>query len=238
MQNIKINNELSASLFIPEKQNNNKPLPSLIFIHGWRSNRQGNNKRAEVISKLGYICLTLDLRGHGDSAGTIDQFSRQDHLDDIKHAYEYLANLDNVDKSKISIIGASYGGYLAAVSSNYLQFNKLALRVPALYFDNNFDIPSDKLIRGDSRAFKTSGLTSHNSLALKGVANFKGNILIVESEKDTIIPHNVIENYLEVIKNKSKFTYKVMKDAKHSLETDEQELEYIELLRHMYVANS
>jgi dipeptidyl aminopeptidase/acylaminoacyl peptidase len=231
MQNIKINHELSASLFIPEKQNNNKPHPALIFIHGWRSNRQGNNKRAEAISKLGYICLTLDLRGHGDSAGTIDQFSRQDHLDDIKHAYKYLANLDNVDKSKISIVGASYGGYLAAVSTNYLQFSKLALRVPALYFDDNFDTPSDKLIRGDTKAFKTSGLTSHNSLALKGIANFKGDILIVESEKDTVIPHDVIENYLEVIKDKSKLTYKVMKDAEHSLSTNEQENDYIQILK-------
>lgn len=231
MQNVKINHELSASLFIPENKNNSKLLPSLIFIHGWRSNRQGNNKRAEVLSKLGYVCLTLDLRGHGDSAGTIDQFSRQDHLEDIKNAYHYLVNLENVDKSKISIIGASYGGYLASVSLNYLNFNKFALRVPALYFDNNFDIPSDRLIRGDTKAFKTSGLTAHNSLALKGAANFKGDILIVESEKDTIIPHDVIENYLEVIKDKSKLTYKVMKDAEHSLSTNEQENDYIQILK-------
>lgn len=248
---IRINKKLAATLIKPEGFK--KSLPGLIWIHGWKSNQEGNVKRATEISKLGFICLTLDLRGHGESEGSVDQFSREDHLEDIKTAYKYLSDLKEVNPNKIGIIGSSYGGYLSAVASNYLEFEWLILRVPALYsegiqrrskakelyFDDNFNVPTDKLINGDPKAFKTSGLTKDNSLALKGVANFPGEILIIESEKDKIIPHPVIENYIEVIEDeqsshlraKRRLTYQVMKNAPHSLETETQEKEYIEILK-------
>jgi hypothetical protein len=215
---------------ITKPKDSKEPLPALIFIHGWRSNKSGNSKRALEVSKLGFICLSIDLRGHGDSAGTIEKFSRKDHLEDIQTAYKYLAQSRDVDPERIGIIGSSYGAYLSAVATNYLKLHWLVLRVPALYFDDHFDVSTDKLIKDDRSAFRTDGLKIENSLALRGVANFKGEILIVESEADEIIPHPVIENYIEVITNKSKLTHKIMKNASHSLETETQEKEYINLL--------
>jgi len=226
---LKVNNQnLTADLIKPAEIKT--PLPALIFVHGWRSNRSGNSNRAEQISKLGFICLAIDLRGHGDSDGLIEEFSRADHIEDIKSAYKYLSNLPEVDENKIGIIGASYGGYLAAVSLNYLKFNKIVLRVPALYFDDNFNIPTDKLIKGDPKAFKTADLSPKNSLALKGLSNFQGEILIIESEKDKIIPHEVIRNYTAVIEYRRSLTYKIMKNTPHSLETNQQEKEYITIV--------
>lgn len=228
--NLKVNNQnIAGTLIKPEGFK--KPLPGLIFIPGWKSDKTGNSRRALEISKLGFVCLCIDLRGHGESAGSVEEFSRKDHLEDIKAAYKYLLELPEVDQEKIGIIGSSYGGYLSAVAANYLKFEWLILRVPALYFDDNFDVPTDKLINGDPEAFKTSGLKPGISLALKGVANFKGESLIIEAEKDVVIPHPVIENYMEVIKDKNKLTYKVMKGAPHSLETEEQEKEYIKILK-------
>lgn len=210
---IRINNNLAATLIKPNDFK--RSLPGLIWIHGWKSDRKGNTKRAAEISKLGFICLTLDLRGHGESDGTIDQFSRKDHLEDIKTAYEYLVNLDEVDKKKIGIIGSSYGGYLAAVATNHLEFEWLMLRVPALYFDGDIDVPTDQLIKDNPQAFTSSNLTPENCLALKSVANFPGEILLIESEKDEVIPHSVIENYLSVIADKRGLTYELMKGAGH-----------------------
>lgn len=239
-KDIKINNQISATLITPKKIP--KPLPALLFIHGWRSNRTGNVKRAKELAKHGFISLCIDLRGHGESPTTslqknakqsqkLEDFSRKDHIEDIKNAYQYLKNLENVDKEKIGIIGASYGGYLSAVAVNYLKFNKLVLRVPALYFDNNFDVPTDKLIKGDPKAFKTSNLTPQNSLALKGLKNFKGKILIIEAENDTVIPHEVIENYRHFT-NPKKNKYVLMSSTPHSFETEAQEEAYLYILKH------
>ncbi len=222
------NQNLAVAIFKPEDIKG--PHPALIFVHGWQSNQQGNIKRSAEVSKLGFICLTLDLRGHGESDGKLEDFSRQDHLEDVKTAYDYLISLPEVDKERIGIIGSSYGAYLAAVALNFLKFKWLVLRVPALYFDKDMDVATDKLIKEDENAFKTSGLNPKNCLALKGVANFKGGILIVESEKDEEIPRSVIANYLEVIDEKNRLTYKIMKNTRHSLETGEQEEEYIEII--------
>lgn len=226
-EDFKINNQISATLIKPEKIK--KPLPALIFIHGWRSNKTGNIKRSLEITKLGFICLNIDLRGHGDSEGKVEEFSRHEHLEDIKNAYKYLEDLDEVNKEKIGIVGASYGGYLAAVATNYLKFNRLVLRVPALYFDEEFKTSTDKLISDDTKAFKTWNLTPEKSLALKGIQNFKGKIFIIEAENDTVIPHKVIENYLETANNKN-LKYVIMRNTPHSLETEEQEKAYIYLL--------
>ena len=98
------NQNLAANLIKPEGFK--EPLPALIFVHGWKSNQQGNIKRATEVSKVGFVCLTIDLRGHGESAGTIDQFSRADHLEDIKSAYKYLSELKEVDQHKIGIMVA------------------------------------------------------------------------------------------------------------------------------------
>lgn len=218
------------------------PLPALIFVHGWKSSQKGNVIRATEIAKLGFICLTLDLRGHGESgpghpehsegSQPLEQFSRQDHLEDIKAAYKYLSNLKEVNPNKIGIIGSSYGGYLSAVAANDLDFEWLVLRVPALYFDEGFDIPTDKLIKENPQAFTSSDLTPENCLALKGVANFPGEILLIESEKDEIIPHAVIENYLSVIIDKRRLTYEIMKGAGHHFwNNPELDEKYLDILK-------
>jgi uncharacterized protein len=221
--------KISTSLIRPDKIHS--PLPALIFIHGWKSNKEGNDKRSMIISEQGFICLTLDLGGHGESEGSTGDFSREDHLDDIKTAYDYLTKLPEVDTEKIGVIGSSYGGYLAAASTNFLKYRWLILRVPALYFDDRFDVPTEKLINEDEtgEAFKSSNLTPEKSLALKGASKFPGEILIIESEKDSVIPHSVIENYLKFMDD-SKLTYKIMKGAGHSLETEVQENEYVNIL--------
>lgn len=221
---------VAANLIKPKKLKIKNP--ALIFVHGWKSNQQGNIKRAQEISKSGFICLTLDLKGHGESDGSIGQFSRADHLEDIKSAYGFLLSQKEIDPERIGIIGSSYGGYLSSVSVNDFKFHWLILRVPALYFDRNFDVPTEKLIGEDEtgRAFKSTDLTPAESLALKGVAGFTGKILIIESENDEIIPHPVIENYLKYTDSK-KLTYKVMKNTRHSLQTEDQEKEYIDILK-------
>lgn len=225
--NLKVNNQISATLIKPE--NLEAKNPALIFVHGWRSDQTGNIKRAKPLTDLGFIILTIDLRGHGESAGKLEDYSRENHVEDIKAAYDYLSTLPEVDTEKIGIVGSSYGAYLSAVVTNFKKFNKLVLRVPALYFDKNIDIPSAKLMAGDPKAFKSDDLNPKNSLAIKGVSEFKGKALIIEAEKDSIIPHSVIENYLRFAQKNTE--YKVMEGAPHSLETEEQEKEYIKILK-------
>src|SRR3989344_4462589 len=234
---IKVNKNqyISCTLLKPRKLKEKNP--ALIFLHGWSSNQQGNILRAKELTELGFICLTLDLRGDGNSEGSLEEFSREDHLQDIKAAYKYLSELKDVDSDRIGLIGSSYTGYLSSVTTNSLKLKWLVLRVPALYFDEKMDVSTFKLIQEDKKAFTSSDLTDQNSLALKGIRNFPGEILLVESEKDEIIPHSTIENYLKYLKGKNNFEYVIIKNAKHSLDSETQQKEYIEILRKWFSEN-
>lgn len=230
MLNLKSGNlNLSVNLIQPE---NLKPKnPALIFIHGWSSNQTGNIERAKELAKIGFICLTIDLRGHGLSDGKLEEFSRKDHLEDALVAYDYLKSQPDVDHEQIGVIGASYGAYLGAILTLHRKIKWLVMRVPALYFDEKFNVPSLELI-GDNKekeAFRSFDLTPEKALPLKGVSEFSGDILLIESEKDAMIPHATIENYLDFI-NKKQLTYKVMQDTPHDLRTDSQKKNYIDIL--------
>lgn len=222
------NQNLSANLIQPPRDFQ-KPISALIFIHGWESDQTGNIERAEELAKLGFVCLTLDLRGHGQSDGKLEEFSRKDHLEDVIAVYDFLVSQSDVDKENIGVIGASYGGYLASILVGERKIKWLVMRVPALYFDNNFDVPTSEIIEKDENAFTSDNLIPENSLPLKAVSEFSGNILLIESENDSIIPHSTIENYLKFI-DEQNLTYKLMRDTAHDLRTVNQQRNYINIL--------
>lgn len=72
---------VKGTIILPKRLSKNNP--GVLFIHGWTSNQTGYIPRAEAVSKLGAICLTFDMRGHGKSDGVFNQLSRQDHLNDV-----------------------------------------------------------------------------------------------------------------------------------------------------------
>lgn len=75
MKKIKIpveSNFITGRLLHPKIIKPNQP--ALLLLHGWMSNDSGNIKRAEELIKLGFICLTINFRGHGDSSGELENF--------------------------------------------------------------------------------------------------------------------------------------------------------------------
>lgn len=231
MKKVKIDSngeKVAATLIYPTHINDT--MPGCIFIHGWLSNQEGYIKRAKTVAELGIICLTIDLRGHGKSEGNLENLSRKDHLDDAIAAYGYLISLPNIDKNKIAAVGASYGGALAALLTSKRKIKWLGMRVPALFSDSTFEAPTIEVVKDEKRFFHEQESTQENSLTLKTISNFDGEILIVESEKDQIIPHKIIDQYINPITNKSRLTYKIMRGATHDLSTTAWKNEFIQIL--------
>ena len=101
-------------------------------------------------------------------------------------------------RSAIAVVGSSYGGYLAAILTTLRPVKWLALRVPALYIDTGWELPKLQLHKDqDLRAYRRSFVPAEANRALRACAEFKGDVLIVESEHDDIIPPAVITSYRE-----------------------------------------
>ena len=180
----------------------------LLFVHGRDSSQGGYATRAEAASsELGLTCLTFDLGGHGSSTGDRNRLSRSDHLQDLEAAYDRLRSTVGVDPARIGVCGASYGAYLTCMLIGTRQIRRLLLRAPALYYDQDTQTLPDKRDEPFS-----------DSIALHNLHAFDGEILVLESGADEIIPHSVIETYLAASRRPE---HHVIEGARHSLYKEE-----------------
>lgn len=220
--------KLKGTLIFPQKL---KPKnPGVLFIHGWNSKGERYLREAQKLAEKGAICLIFDLRGHGKSEGRIDDLSRKDHLDDVLAAYDFLLSQKNVDKNKIGVVGISYGACLASLFVSKRKIRWLVFRVPSLHRDDDFTWPSKKISIEENRKYRKNKIEPKDNLSLKSLFQFKGDVLLVESEKDEYITQQTIDNYKNAINPKANFTHKIMKGARHSLKKEECKKDFIKIL--------
>lgn len=193
-------------------------MPGVLMVHGWGGSQEQYLARARQIAELGCVCLTFDLRGHAGTRARHETVSRENNLRDVVAAYDVLAAHPAVDPAAIAVAGSSYGGYLGAILTSLRPVKWLALRVPALYMDSDWEMPKRQLHRDyDLVAYRQRLLPAEENRALRACAAFQGDVLVVESEFDQIVPHAVISSYLEACIQAHSLTYRVMKGADHGL---------------------
>lgn len=204
--------------------------PGVLFVHGWAGSQERDARRARALSRLGCVCLTFDLRGHGGTADRLQTVTREENLDDICAAYDILAGHHRVDSDSIAVIGSSYGGYLSVLLTERRPVRWLALRVPALYRDQDWETPKFELDRADLARYRRSIVPAEDNRALLQCRKFQGDVLIVESEHDEIVPHPAVASYLANFIEAHSVTYRVISGADHALTTIACQEAYEELL--------
>jgi len=207
-----------------------REVPGVLFVHGWGGDREQYITRAREVTKLGCVSLTIDLRGHGAAAGDRDNVTREQNLQDVLAAYDVLAKSGDVDREAIAIVGSSYGAYLATIATTQRPVRWLGLRVPALYKDDDWDTPKQKLDKEALRAYRTQVHGADANRALAACAGFEGDVLIVESEHDHAVPHATIESYMKACQRARSLTYRIVDGADHGLSTPEAQRAYTALL--------
>ena len=206
------------------------PVPGFLFVHGWGGSQEEDLEHAEFLTRLGCICFTFDLRGHAGSDANKDEVTRQNGLDDVIAAYDFLASQPLIDSSAIGVVGTSYGGYLSALLTRERPVRWLALRVPALYPDEDWDMPKAKLDKDKVRAYRQS--PPHTDQALSACAAFKGDALIVESELDDRIPHEAIVSFQSAFRRANSLSHRVIAGATHAMRDPKHQRIYTTLLIH------
>jgi pimeloyl-ACP methyl ester carboxylesterase len=177
---------LTGRVFTPSLPRSGRP--AVLFVHGQKSSQRGYEDRAVLASRdLDAVCLTFDLSGHGDDASNYDKYSVFDHLQDVIAAFDYLVGHKDVDRTRVGVCGASYGAYLAALLTARRDIKRLILRAPSLATDLGFP---DR--EGPS---SVPGQVPDGFDSLKILAQYPGEALIIESERDEVIPKSHIAAY-------------------------------------------
>lgn len=88
--------------------------PRLIFVHGGGQSRRSWRHALRNMAKSGFSVVSFDLRGHGESAWSIDgDYTLEAHVRD-------LAAIVHAMPSRPSLIGASLGGRVALETASRL----------------------------------------------------------------------------------------------------------------------
>ena len=206
-------------------------LPGILFAHGWGGSQEQDLEHARQAAGLGCTCLTFDLRGHEKTLVQQESVTRQQNLDDLAAAYDTLVARPGVDKESIAVVGFSYGAYLACILTSLRPVRWLALRAPALYPDANWAAPKRALNRDpDLAGYRQRTIAWKDNRALNACAMYRGDVLVVESEHDTLVPHAVIDNYVTAFAKPRSITARAIAGADHALSEEKHQRDYTALL--------
>ncbi len=206
-------------------------IPGVLFVHGWGADQNQYLGRARELAAHGCVCLTFDLRGHAQTQKLYDIVSREESMRDILAAYDFLAAQSSVDSDSIAVVGSSYGGYLAALLTALRPVKWLALRAPAIYKDSEWALPKSRLkLEQGLEGYRRQPVRPDESRALRACLAFTGDVLIVESEHDSLVPHQVVANYREAFISAKSTTYRVISGADHALSNEAWQRAYSTML--------
>jgi dienelactone hydrolase len=191
--------------------------PAVLLVPGWDDGREQYRGLAREFARRGWICRMVDVPNPSWTAAERQAVTREDNLQDLLHAYDAFAREAAVPPDAITLVGVSYGGYLAAFASAMRPVRRLVLRAPALYRDEGWTLPKEQLDKEDLSVYRLLKLRPQDNRALAACAAFRGEVLIVESGHDDTVPHPVIENYLSAFEQARSVEAEVLEGADHAL---------------------
>ena len=135
-QRVTIRTEDGVSLAATWYEPGARQAPAVILVHMLRQSRHDWDPLATRLAAEGIGALAIDLRGHGDSGGSIDGGDTPDYsglVRDVTAARRYLASRGDVQQAHVGIAGASLGANLAALeAAGDPTIASLALLSPSL----------------------------------------------------------------------------------------------------------
>ncbi len=110
-----------AGDYFPPAQTPRGGAPIVILLHMYRSDRTAWVPLVRPLNAAGFAVLSIDLRGHGESATTEtreavvnrDRATFRDMQNDLRGAYDWLVEQPGIDRARFALVGASVGGSLA-----------------------------------------------------------------------------------------------------------------------------
>jgi fermentation-respiration switch protein FrsA (DUF1100 family) len=107
---------IAADLFVPGGLTG--PAPAVIVAHGFGGIKSFFVEDiARAIAEAGYVTITFDYRGFGESDGRRNRLHPLEQVEDILATATYLRTLDEVDSERLAAYGTSFGGGIAIAAT-------------------------------------------------------------------------------------------------------------------------
>lgn len=102
---------LAGDLFLPDDLRPGQKRPGILLCHGYTGVRNLYlPDTARALTQAGYVVLTFDYKGWGDSDGPKSRLAPYGRVIDSQAALTFLGAQPMVDADRLGIYGTSYGG--------------------------------------------------------------------------------------------------------------------------------
>jgi len=110
--------EISAWLFVPKGVKKDESIPAIVWPHGgpeWQE-KFLFNKYFQILTNRGYAVIAPNFRGSTGYGKTFQRLIYRDwggaEFKDVLAAYDYISHSGYIDKSRIAVVGGSFGGFM------------------------------------------------------------------------------------------------------------------------------
>lgn len=221
------NLKLDVTLVTPEDKSLDNNFPLVITFHGMTSSKNSYVLIGEKLAGKNIATLAVSLQAHGKSEGKLNITTVEDLSQNGEDVLLFAKNALNFDFKKIGLIGTSVGANVAMSVSKQAQ--ALLLRVPAVYDEAMMQMTCNQIMDNEDKVFKNIKDLSETH-AIRKVKKFKGDLLIVQSEKDEIIPERIPQAIYNSCKKVKSKRIEMIKGADHGLSDKSKRKKFNEIV--------
>ena len=103
--------KLVGDVYVPDDLTPDDRRAGIVLCHGYTGVKDLYlPDNARVLTEAGYIVLTFDYKGWGESAGPRSRLAPYSRVYDVQAALTFLSTLPEVNPERLGIYGTSYGG--------------------------------------------------------------------------------------------------------------------------------
>ncbi len=202
---------IPAFVYLPPGEG---PFPVIIHIHGGPENqfRPGFNSEFQLlIDQLGVAIVAPNIRGSlGYGAGYIaldDGYKREAAVRDIGALLDWIASQPRLDKDRVAVFGASYGGYMALASAYHYgdriraTVDRFGISNFVTFLENTQDYRQElrRTEYGDERDPEMRAFLESIS-PLNNVDKINIPLLVVQGRNDPIVPSSESEQLVKALR--------------------------------------
>ncbi len=197
--------------YVIPKEKSKKKFPLVVMAHGHGGSKDENGgftAIADSLAKNGIASIRMDFSGCGESTESFTENRLKNMLEDIKNARDFMLTKNNINPNKVALFGYSMGGRLAMMTSGVdSSYKAVGLLAPAAHngndllaglFGDKVEEYYDKASKGGYFDYTTiygqeqkisKGFMDDlkNSDAISDFSKFKGRVLVMYGDKDTVV---------------------------------------------------
>ena len=103
--------KLCGDVYTPDDLSPGEQRAAVLLCHGYTGVKDLYlPDNAESLNRVGYVAMTFDYKGWGDSEGTRNRLAPYSRVMDVQAAMTFLGCQPEVDEERIGLYGTSYGG--------------------------------------------------------------------------------------------------------------------------------